>query len=337
MSEIVNKKFRLKSEPNSAGKRVVSVDNNVVMFSDNGRVSLDSFYDRFIEVLGESPNAGRTIIPDSTPIVNEHKNINNLQNNNFDNVESFFESEQNNLCNVLLNNFNKARSGEYTPQDDNYQEQDSYEEPLINSGAIDYNNLEPDTLNNLRKQQQLAEQRKKQKEIAKQNDPWFKNNFPNMVNENDEEIIKINTENYREDLEMAKYSNEHKVSVDKIPTSKSKSSISGKEQTPIQSLLGQMRNSKSVEINIKLNEMIPKIDDIKKAQSIFVDLPIVEYFAERIADKYLNDRDTLVGKIIEELEKMIKPRPSRKVTKKKIVKKKAPVKKVIKDETDSDK
>ena len=98
--------------------------------------------------------------------------------------------------------------------------------------------------------------------------------------------------------------------------------------------LPKMRKTKAIKINLIINEMIPKLEDIRAVDSLFDDVSIVEELGKEIASKYINDPEMLENLIIADLEKKVKA-----TRKKKAPVKKTPVKKTVskaKPSTDKD-
>jgi hypothetical protein len=100
--------------------------------------------------------------------------------------------------------------------------------------------------------------------------------------------------------------------------------------------LPKMRKTKAIKINLIINEMIPKLEDIRAVDSLFDDVSIIEELGKEIASKYLNDPEMLENLIIADLEKKVKSTrkrtpakktPAKKTVAKKPAAKKAPVKK----------
>lgn len=72
-----------------------------------------------------------------------------------------------------------------------------------------------------------------------------------------------------------------------------------------QSQLPKMKYTQKVVINLELNEMIPKIEDIKAVENVF-DISVVEELAKEISTRLLSNPTILEGMIISELEKLTK-------------------------------
>jgi hypothetical protein len=158
---------------------------------------------------------------------------------------------------------------------------------LVSGGDI--SQLNPETIKNLEQNQ-----KKLNKPVVnnQENDEWYMKNFGKP--DNGGEIKTYNNDDLKEKLEKANYSNQHKTILETNNSS------------PVQELLNKMRYSKSVSLKITFNEMIPKLEDIKSMQKIFDELPIVETIAEKIANKYFQDKELFVNMIIGELEKLMK-------------------------------
>lgn len=276
MENIINNNFRLKSEPNSSGKRVIHFDENNIYFSDNGRVSKSVFFEKFEKVLNNQPSMNQQQI---------------FENNV--NVDDTLLDSTPAIMNVL-DMYKKGKS-DYVP----LEEQKS---SLVSGGDI--SQLNPETIKILEQNQKNLN---KPVVNNQQNDEWYIKNFGKP--DNGGEIKTYNNDELKEKLEKANYSNQHKTVLE---TNTSSINIS-----PVQELLNKMRYSKSVSLKITFNEMIPKLEDIKSMQKIFDELPIVETIAEKIANKYFQDKDLFVNMIIGELEKLMK-KPTRKPIKKNI-------------------
>lgn len=82
------------------------------------------------------------------------------------------------------------------------------------------------------------------------------------------------------------------------------------------SKLPKMRKTQSVKISIIMNEMIPKLDDIRAINTMFEDVSIIEELGKEIAFKYINEPELLENLIIADLENKIKGSKKRVVRKK---------------------
>lgn len=71
------------------------------------------------------------------------------------------------------------------------------------------------------------------------------------------------------------------------------------------SKLPKMKYTQKVVINLELNEMIPKIEDIKAVENVF-DISVIDELAKEISSRLLSNPTILEGMIISELEKMMK-------------------------------
>jgi hypothetical protein len=96
------------------------------------------------------------------------------------------------------------------------------------------------------------------------------------------------------------------------------------------SKLPKMKYTQKIVINLELNEMIPKVEDIKAVENVF-DISVVEELAKEISTRLLSNPVILEGMIIAELEKLTKK--TKKTTVKKPLAKKAvtKIKKVVGD------
>jgi hypothetical protein len=71
------------------------------------------------------------------------------------------------------------------------------------------------------------------------------------------------------------------------------------------SKLPKMKYTQKVQINLELNEMIPKIEDIKAVENVF-DISVIDELAKEISTRLLSNPTILEGMIISELEKLTK-------------------------------
>lgn len=159
------------------------------------------------------------------------------------------------------------------PVYDNYAPQapiiakDAYGNPLdINTAG-----LHPDTL------RQIEEQKQRQLQAAQaQNipDPGLNSLFGNEV-----------VQNYNQQLQQP---NNNQPAIQQYA-----------------SKLPKMKYTQKVQINLELNEMIPKIEDIKAVENVF-DISVIDELAKEISTRLLSNPTILEGMIISELEKLMK-------------------------------
>lgn len=220
--------LKYKSDPNSR-KEVADIINNNVVFTDNGRVSMDVVNEKF-------------------DIVNNQTIDNNIKQNS----DIMLDLPPSNFGSHFYEKLQNINNPDY----------------IDNSSNLDY-----EITNN----PNISESTKKWAETlttptphVEPRDEWMEMNFPNQQQQPINKPIKQQVKE-----------------VIKLP---------------------EMVKSKKVVIKLDLHEMIPKLEDVKAVQNLFKDVSIVKNIATEIADRYINDKDVFVGMIIEQLEKMMKPK-----------------------------
>jgi hypothetical protein len=290
MSLLIGKTLKYKGDSDINAKKVIDVKGDQVIFSDNGRASIQTVNDKFEEVYVS--NVSENIIPENN-IQNNMNNSNDPMSPNYgglvSQIESFVKTGN------IPNNVEKRTGNVKT------------EEQIIGDMGNDYEQLTPETRQQVLRQIENNKKNIQAKKHAQENDPWL-NQFNggeiskpenNSEEINEEEVRRIDADEPKETRYQNKQGN-------------NKNSNNSEKN----SSLPKMKKTKSVKIKLELNEMIPKPEDIKAVQNLFEGVSIVEEIASEIADKYLSDRDLLEGMIIEQLENMMKPTKRRTTNKK---------------------
>lgn len=298
MSELIGK--RLKYKGSNEIKTVKDVKEGKVYFTDNGVTQLSSVSQNWDEINNNVVNPDTFFNPDITMRSNLGSLVNDVQN--------------------LFNNPNGYNQNNYS----NYQ----HEQPLptISRDGQDlgqnYDYLSPETKEQIRRQMEEDKRNLQMKENLKKNDPWM-NQFKGGS------VTKIDADAYKQQLEEVS-----RINVNKESINPDEFYNQGNNQNKINDNksngLPKMKKSFKIKLNLELNEMIPKIEDIRAVENLF-DINLTDELAKEIANKYLNDRELFEGMIISELEKIIKPKKKplkKKTSKKRIVKSKLEISKL---------
>jgi hypothetical protein len=267
-NELVGKRLKQKESLNSPSKLVLSVENGTVYFNDNSRVPLDRVSENFL--MDNSPqDYGRPTGDD------------------------FFEKSTVSLANSFLQQLQNPQAVNYQPQ---------HQQAYVEDRGItdDYSSLRPDTLNQVQKQLDSAKKAHQKQQYIQENDPWLKNQFSDTG-----ASVSVNADDLAEELNKVKEINETKADVNPQEFYESNKQVDPSAPNKYHSKLPEMKKAKSVKIKLELNEMIPRLEDIKAVENLFADVSIIEEIAKEIVDRYIRDRDVFEGMVIEELEKMV--------------------------------
>lgn len=224
------------------------------------------------------------------------------------NPETFFDSQMSSNFGSLIHQIEQFQQDPMA-----FKQQNSNNLPPLSANGEDLSGISPETLRNYEESQRMVKQRAMEAEEARKNDPWLK---AQIQNGDMGEVRRVES-NHDEELERVKRVN----GGEKLPPIQNNTQKSNNSQeSTSNSSLPKMKKTFKIKLKLELNEMIPKIDDIRAVESLF-DISLIDDIGKEIADKYLNDRELFTNMIISELEQIIKPK---KKTKKAVVKKMIP-------------
>ena len=347
----------LKYNGSSKISKIAKIEGETVYFTDNSRAGLDLVRKSYSE-----PSISELInenVGNNNHNMNHNHNQNNqntmqnnqpqYQNNNnqqvnesvtpsafgqnslkglVDQIDSFSQTGQVNNGGVSIGDAgggNIPTSQPFNPNNvQNNVVQSNNNAPINNSmpGLPDISGLSPET------QRKVMEDYQNQLKTAqnppqKPHDPFF-DQFSNAG-----EVKRVSAEENAQKLaDVQSYNNGdiNEEDFNKIQTSSDPSKVYRHNPK-----LPKMRKTKAIKINLVINEMIPKLEDIRAVDSLFDDVSIIEELGKEIASKYLNDPEMLENLIIADLEKKVKSTrkrtPAKKTPAKKAVAKKTTVKK----------
>jgi len=331
----------LKYNGSSKISKIAKVDGDTVYFTDNSRASMDLVRKSYSE-----PSMSELInenVSSQRPNINHNQNNQNtMQNQNQqpqqtqqpvnENVQpaSFGNNSLSGLVDQI-NNFNQTgqatnqgamsigdtgggnipTSQPYNPNNtQNQVVQPQQTQPINNNpniqGMPDISGLSPDTQRKVMEQHQQQLNKAQNQTNVIQNDPFY-DQF-----ENSGEVKRVSAEQNAQQLsDVQSYNNGDMSEEDfnKIQTASNPSKVYRHNPK-----LPKMRKTKAIKINLVINEMIPKLEDIRAVDSLFDDVSIVEELGKEIASKYINDPEMLENLIIADLEKKVKATKKRKPT-----------------------
>jgi len=212
------------------------------------------------------------------------------------NPDTFFNTDatlSSNLGDILSHQFEDMKKN---PQ---AYVQQKEERPIMVDGK-DISGLDPETVKWMKEQ----EQEQKRNVEAVKVDPWMK-----QFGDTGGEVRTVETGQSEKELELVHKKNKGEK-IEEVENH-------GNNTTSKLSSLPKMKNSYKVVLKLELNELIPKIEDIRALENVF-DISLTDEIAEKIANKYLNDRELFVGMVTAELDKIIN---KKKVVKKPTIKK----------------
>lgn len=303
MNDIIGKKAKNKND--SSIKTIIDVKDEWVWFSDNGRIPLSTFYDRFDILIQE--NIEKPYIQ----IYTENKV--NKMNDDVINPDAFFAMGAETTRQIYNNPIDASavKTGNIPPQSMD-----------ITDYGTDYSKLNPDTLRAVeadmvrqKQQQQGKIQEIEASIVEKHNDPFFANSFENI-----NEVRVVDRDRDAALLE----------SVRNMASKPINPNIKPNIQQPNQPVYQEtskkvMKKSLKVKLKLEFDEMIPKIETLRALEDLY-ETSIIEELAKEIVDRYIINRDLLEGMFIAELERIVNPKkikkkPIKKVVKKPVVKK----------------
>jgi hypothetical protein len=280
MEDLIGK--RLKYKGTNDIKIVKDVKNNRVYFTDNGSVDLNKLNENFEEIFTPKPN-----------------------------TDTFFEPEMNSNFGNLISQIEQFKNDPSAFAQQN--QRDVNEEPITKVNGQDASGLSPETIQWMKQQEIEQKQRMQNKEQAVKQDPWMAQ-FGDTGGE-----VKRYDSNSQEELERVQKINNGELPAENMTTT---NTTSNTMNIPVanQTGLPKMKKTFKIKLKFELNELIPKVEDIRAVENLF-EVSLTESIAKEIADKYLNDRELFEGMIIAELDKIIKPKKKKPVAKKPIAKK----------------
>ena len=256
-------------------KIVKEIKNNKVYFTDNGSTDFETFVNKFELYSGQHQV--------NTPV---NQPIQHMQQ-----PQTYSDPLQSNLGGLL----NQIEEFKNNPQAFKEQSNTTYSKSIGDSGEIP-EGISRESYNQVLESERLRKLQLENNKKFQENDPWMK-----QFDEFGTEIKRIDTDQYKRDLEE----------------------IQQQPYKPLAQLTNQnnkkafppMKKTFKVKLYLELNEMIPKLEDIKAVESV-LDISIIEGLAIEISEKYLNDRELFQNMIQSELENLIKKKTKKPVKKK---------------------
>jgi hypothetical protein len=182
-------------------------------------------------------------------------------------------------------------------------------QPLTHNGQ-DLSGLSPETIAWMKKEEDEQRKRMQMKESVNKQDPWM-NQFGDSG-----EVKRYDASSTQEELDRVQRINRGEE-VPPINNNQTNNTVITSNNA-----LPKMKKTLKVKLNIEINEMIPKVEDIKAVENLF-EVSLIEDIAKEIANKYLNDRELFENMILSELDKIVNKKKAKKPTVKKTVKKSA--------------
>ncbi len=286
---LIGKRFQYKGSNDV--KTIKDVKNNRVYFTDNGSIDLAKMYESFIEI--------------QTPKINP---------------DTFFDKESNLTSNFgsMLNQIEQLQKDpEGFSQQNNAERNNDYLPPLSANGQ-DMSGISPETLRNYEQSQRDAQKRAAEAEEARKNDPWLK---AQLQNGEMGEIRRVDATDNINELEYINKVNNGEINPNITPPPNKSNTPVNNQMVNSNPSLPKMKKTFKIKLKLELNEMIPKVEDIRAVENLF-DISLIDDIAKEIANKYFNDRELLENMIISELDKIIKPKKKpKKATVKTVAKK----------------
>lgn len=223
------------------------------------------------------------------------------------NPDTFFEPEMSSNFGNLFNQMEEFRKNPAA-----FVQNSQNDIPQVGANGEDLSGISPETLQNWKQAQEKARQDAILAEEAKKNDPWLKQ-FGDMNGE----VRRVEANSNQEELDRVQRVNRG----EEIPPQNQYSNSNSNSNTTINvnNALPKMKKTFKIKLNIEINEMIPKVEDIKAVENLF-EVSLVEGIAKEIANKYLNDRELFENMILSELDKIVNKKKAKKPTAKKTVK-----------------
>jgi hypothetical protein len=351
----------LKYNGSSKISKISKIEGDTVYFTDNSRAGIDLVQKSYSEPsMSEliNENVGNTrpnIQQPQQQYQNNQQPMNNTQHQQPMNESTQPSSFGQNSLSGLVDQINSFNQGGYNPNQgggtsigdtggqniptstpfnpnnvqnnivQNNQPQQQFQQPINNNpnmqGMPDISGLSPETQRQVMEEHQRQLNSKNNKQTAIQNDPFY-DQFSNSG-----EVKRVSAEENAQKLaDVQSYNNGDMSDEEFNKINESTNPAKVYRHNP---KLPKMRKTKSIKINLIMNEMIPKLEDIRAVDSMFEDVSIIEELGKEIASKFVNDPELLENLIIADLEKKVK------ATKRKPTKKKPVAKKVVAKKTDS--
>ena len=300
MNDLVGKQYEFRSGGSGVIKTINNIQNDYVMFTDKSSVPLSNLNELFMPVISKT-----NISPQQQQ--QQQQYTQSQPQSQSINPDDFFDSSHTNK--VLYETFTSDKN---SPQ---YQQQ-QLQQPIISYGkeigdnrnfvnGIPVSEATEETL-------RLAQENFK-KGLAERKNPPIDKGLDVLFGQgaaetsHAEELKKIN--------EMNSKLKNGDIGMDTNITDLNTNHLN---QSSAKNGLPTMKKTFKIKINIELNEMIPKIEDIRAVENVF-EVSLLDSLAKDIANKYLNNRQDFEDLIYGELEKIIKPKKKKPVAKKKPV------------------
>jgi hypothetical protein len=298
MQELVGKK--LINHITNKIKTIARVDDNNIYLTDNGIVPIANMYNHFDMYEGEAVSESYR-----QPVKPQISTEDAL----YAPVQDFSASSI--LANAIMAGFDKEigiidnnNNINTVVIDKEIGDTDEYID------GVNVSKLNPDT-------RKWMEQQKKQglQKPKIEDDLWVKEQFNIQTSED-----VVGRTSHAEELERVKAINEGRLPVEDNNYTHNNNFNNNQA---IKSPFPPMRKTYKIKLRLELDEIIPKIEDIRAVESMF-EVSLLDNIAKEIALKYLNDKQLFEDMIFNELEKIVK-------AKKKVVKKvvKKPIKKDV--------
>jgi hypothetical protein len=323
----------LKYNGSSKISKIAKIEGETVYFTDNSRASIDLVKRSYSEptmseLISENVASSRPY----TPPTQNNQNVMN-ENNQTTNPQSFGQNSLSGLVDQIKNfnphGYNQGGNGisigdsgganipTSQPFNPNANNNIHNPQPASPNGMPNLAGLSPETqatvMAQYQKDIQQAQTQQTQQVNAIQNDPFY-DQFNNS-NQVKEEVKRVNAEDNAQQLADVQSYNRGELSDDEFQ--KIKNSSNPDKIYRHNPKLPKMRKTKAVKISLVMNEMIPKLEDIRAVDSMFEDVSIIEELGKEIASKYINDPEMLENLIIADLEKKVKSTRKRKTPAKK--------------------
>ena len=290
-TELIGKYVKHVTEPSNTQKTmVVEVKNGSVYLENNGRISLDKFYDNFL------------IVENSTPSIQNQSVQVDIQpqqiykpNENFASVESATKDilDSSKTGSALLGALSDWKANPHTSS--NIDRSIHSDESLhIKHDNPQIQDLEPST------RRRLQEYEHRQKEIKKKEDEWIKNqglSYDNPINSQDDDGGDVRRVDFS-DVENNQKVNEYANNVHKKKAS-----------------FPKLKKDTKVTLNLKLDTMTPKVDAIKGFNDLFEE-SIIDFLAEEITSDFLSNPSKLEDMIKTELHNIVYKKPVKRTSRK---------------------
>ncbi len=216
------------------------------------------------------------------------------------NPDTFFEPEMSSNFGNLFNQMEEFKKNPAAFIQHPQNSQNSI--PQVGANGEDLSGISPETLQNWKQAQEKARKDALLAEQARKDDPWIKSQFGDI----NTEVRRVEANTNQEELDRVQRVNRG----EEIPPINNQTSSN---TITLNNTLPKMKKTFKVKLNIEINEMIPKVEDIKAVENLF-EVSLIEDLAKEIANKYLNDRELFENMILGELDKIVNKKKSKKLT-----------------------